>query len=67
MGELNPRLHGEGGVAAVAGFGIVEAMPSPKIRLANPADAYEIAVMSRYLIEVGLRGWTWPPDRKSVV
>ena len=28
-----------------------------------PADAYEIAVMSRYLIEVGLRGWSWPPDR----
>jgi ribosomal-protein-alanine N-acetyltransferase len=38
-------------------------MPAPKIRLATPADAYEIAVMSRYLIEVGLRGWTWPPER----
>jgi ribosomal-protein-alanine N-acetyltransferase len=38
-------------------------MPTPKIRLAAPADAYEIAVMSRYLIEVGLRGWTWPPER----
>jgi [ribosomal protein S18]-alanine N-acetyltransferase len=32
-------------------------------RLASPADAYEIAVMSRYLIEVGLRGWSWHPDR----
>lgn len=38
-------------------------MPDPFYRLATPADAYEIAVMSRYLIEVGLRGWTWPPDR----
>jgi ribosomal protein S18 acetylase RimI-like enzyme len=38
-------------------------MPAPRYRLANPADAYEIAVMSRYLIEVGLRGWTWPPER----
>ncbi|MGZ5258383.1 MAG: GNAT family N-acetyltransferase [Burkholderiales bacterium] len=32
-------------------------------RLATPADAYEIAVMSRYLVEVGLRGWSWPPER----
>lgn len=38
-------------------------MVSPTLRLATPADAYEIAVMSRYLIEVGLRGWTWPPER----
>lgn len=38
-------------------------MPSPAYRLATVADAYEIAVMSRYLIEVGLRGWTWPPER----
>jgi ribosomal protein S18 acetylase RimI-like enzyme len=38
-------------------------MSSPRYRLAAPADAYEIAVMSRYLIEVGLRGWTWPPER----
>ena len=38
-------------------------MPSPAYRLATAADAYEIAVMSRYLIEVGLRGWTWPPER----
>ena len=38
-------------------------MPGPVYRLGVPADAYEIAVMSRYLIEVGLRGWSWPPDR----
>jgi len=38
-------------------------MPTPVYRLAQPSDAYEIAVMSRYLIEVGLRGWTWPPER----
>ena len=38
-------------------------MPAPLYRLAVPTDAYEIAVMSRYLIEVGLRGWTWPPER----
>lgn len=36
---------------------------APRFRLAVPADAYEIAVMSRYLIEVGLRGWSWPPER----
>lgn len=33
------------------------------LRLATPADAYEIAVMSRCLIEIGLRGWSWHPDR----
>ena len=38
-------------------------MPVPAYRLAVPTDAYEIAMMSRYLIEVGLRGWSWPPDR----
>jgi len=38
-------------------------MPAPLFRLAVPTDAYEIAVMSRYLIEIGLRGWTWPPER----
>jgi len=38
-------------------------MVTPIFRLALPADAYEIAVMSRYLIEVGLRGWSWPPER----
>jgi [ribosomal protein S18]-alanine N-acetyltransferase len=38
-------------------------MSVPVYRLAVPTDAYEIAVMSRYLIEIGLRGWTWPPER----
>lgn len=38
-------------------------MTEPVIRLATPADAYEIAVMSRCLIEVGLRGWSWHPER----
>ena len=38
-------------------------MVQPTFRLALPADAYEIAVMSRYLVEVGLRGWSWPPER----
>ena len=38
-------------------------MSVPLYRLGLPSDAYEIAVMSRYLIEVGLRGWTWPPER----
>jgi Acetyltransferases len=33
------------------------------IRLATAADAYEIGVMSRYLIEAGLQGWSWPPPR----
>jgi len=38
-------------------------MAHTTIRLATAGDAYEIAVMSRYLIEVGLRGWSWPPER----
>lgn len=38
-------------------------MSQPTFRLATPADAYEIAVMSRCLVEVGLRGWSWPPER----
>jgi ribosomal-protein-alanine N-acetyltransferase len=38
-------------------------MTAPVFRLAQVSDAYEIAVMSRYLIEVGLRGWTWHPER----
>jgi ribosomal-protein-alanine N-acetyltransferase len=38
-------------------------MVQPSFRLARPSDAYEIAVMSRYLVEVGLRGWSWPPER----
>lgn len=36
---------------------------NPTLRPAIPADAYEIALMSRYLIEIGLRGWSWHPDR----
>src|SRR3712207_5873842 len=38
-------------------------MVQPTFRLATAADAYEMAVMSRYLVEVGLRGWSWPPER----
>lgn len=38
-------------------------MSLPVFRLATVADAYEIAVMSRYLVEVGLRGWSWHPER----
>ncbi|MCW5603743.1 MAG: GNAT family N-acetyltransferase [Burkholderiales bacterium] len=40
-------------------------MPTPQLefRLATAADTYGIAVMSRCLIEVGLRGWTWHPQR----
>jgi ribosomal-protein-alanine N-acetyltransferase len=38
-------------------------MVKPLIRLATPADAYEMAVMSRCLVEIGLRGWSWPPER----
>ncbi len=33
------------------------------IRLAADADAQPIAVMSRCLIELGLRGWSWNPPR----
>jgi ribosomal-protein-alanine N-acetyltransferase len=33
------------------------------MRLAHGGDIQEIAVMSRCLIEVGLRGWTWHPTR----
>ena len=38
-------------------------MATPLIRLAVDADAEPIAVMSRCLIEVGLRGWSWDPPR----
>ena len=38
-------------------------MVAPLIRLAQDADAHCIAVMSRCLIEVGLRGWSWDPGR----
>jgi len=34
-----------------------------RLRLARPGDAYEIALMSRYLVEIGLRGWFWHPER----
>lgn len=34
-----------------------------QLRLAEGGDIHEIAVMSRCLIEVGLRGWTWHPTR----
>jgi [ribosomal protein S18]-alanine N-acetyltransferase len=38
-------------------------MSQTTIRLARAGDAYEIGVMSRYLIEAGLHGWSWPPER----
>lgn len=38
-------------------------MAAPLIRLARDADAQGIAVMSRCLIELGLRGWSWDPGR----
>jgi len=39
-------------------------MPSVhSLRLARRSDIREIAVMSRCLIEVGLRGWSWHPTR----
>jgi len=34
-----------------------------RLRLAGTGDIQEIAVMSRCLIEVGLRGWAWHPAR----
>lgn len=34
-----------------------------QLRLAHGDDVREIAAMSRCLIEVGLRGWTWHPAR----
>lgn len=36
---------------------------SATIRLATDADAQRIAVMSRCLVELGLRGWSWNPPR----
>ncbi len=38
-------------------------MAGYKLRLACFADAYRIALMSRELIEVGLSGWSWDPQR----
>ena len=38
-------------------------MNTATIRLARDADALPIANLSRCLIELGLRGWTWNPPR----
>lgn len=38
-------------------------MASFKLRLARTGDIRPIAEMSRCLIEVGLRGWSWNPSR----
>ena len=38
-------------------------MSGPNLRLANFADAQAIALMSRELIETGLSGWSWDPQR----
>ena len=38
-------------------------MPNIAFRLARIPDALPIALMSRELIETGLAGWSWPPDR----
>ena len=38
-------------------------MAALAIRLARDTDANPIAVMSRCLIELGLRGWSWNPAR----
>ena len=38
-------------------------MPRLTLRLAKPADACPIALMSRELIEAGLSGWSWDPER----
>ena len=38
-------------------------MPAPVLRLARSPDAFLIALMSRELIEAGLSGWSWDPER----
>ena len=38
-------------------------MPGPTFRLARLPDADAIALMSRELIEAGLGGWSWDPQR----
>ena len=38
-------------------------MNAPTIRIATQDEARPIALMSRCLIEVGLRGWSWDPAR----
>src|SRR5690606_8509722 len=59
-----PRLIAAPGRAGAPRLGYSWRMSTtPTYRLARPGDAYEIAVMSRCLIEVGLRGWSWPPER----
>jgi len=42
---------------------VIPHLPHCRLRLADGGDIHEIAVMSRCLIEVGLRGWTWHPTR----
>ena len=38
-------------------------MQAPTLRLAKSADAYPVALMSRALVETGLGGWSWDPQR----
>ena len=38
-------------------------MPGPTFRLARLPEADAIALMSRELIEAGLSGWSWDPQR----
>ncbi len=38
-------------------------MPGATFRLATLPDAFAIALMSRELIETGLGGWSWDPQR----
>src|SRR5688572_19750157 len=38
-------------------------MTAPILRLARNSDAQHIANLSRCLIELGLRGWSWNPAR----
>ncbi len=38
-------------------------MPGPTFRLAGLPDANAVALMSRELIEAGLSGWSWDPQR----
>ncbi len=38
-------------------------MHAPALRLAVPSDATPVAVMSRALVEDGLPGWSWDPQR----
>ena len=38
-------------------------MQVPTLRIARLPDAYPIALMSRVLVESGLSGWSWDPQR----